>query len=70
MWILFRNTHTRPKISSSARIDGVEHCGLMFPLNNELFRERFLFLKMANALPGQTGRNYTAGWISYLLGRG
>lgn len=56
---------------ADARINGVERSGLMFPLNNELFRERFLFLKMADALPGQTGRNYAPGWVSsYLLGNG
>lgn len=70
MWILFRNTCTWPEISSYARINGVAHSGLMLPFNNELFKERFLFLKMANALAGRTGRNYTQGWVSYLLGRG
>lgn len=69
MWILFGSTCTRPEIGSYARINGVAHSGLMLPLNNELFRERFLFLKMANALAGQTGRIYTLGWVSYLLGR-
>lgn len=63
--------HTGPKISTYAGINGVELSGLMFLLNNELFRERFLFLKMANALPGQTGKGSTQGCVSsYLLGKG
>lgn len=48
----FSETYTGIQISAYARINGVEHSGLMFPLNNELFREWFLFLKMADALPG------------------
>lgn len=49
---------------------GVERFGLMFPSSNELFRDRFLFLRTANALPGQTGRSCPLGWVSsYLLGK-
>lgn len=66
----FSETCTRPAIGSRAEINGVAHSGLVLPLNNELFRERFLFLKMGNALEGQAGRNYTPGWVSYLSGRG
>lgn len=65
MWILFRHTYTWPEMSSYVRINGVAHSGLAFPLNNELFREGFLFLKVANALPGwQEGITL---WAEYLL---
>jgi hypothetical protein len=67
MWISFRNTYTWPLISSSARINGIEHSGLVFPLNNELFRERFLCLKMANALPRQSGRKELHSGLGFFL---
>lgn len=35
----FSETYTGIQISAYARINGVEHSGLMFPLNNELFSE-------------------------------
>lgn len=66
----FAETHTGPEISVYGRINGVKHSRPLFPLNNELFRERFLFWKMANAFSGHTGKDCAQGWVPSRLGKG